>query len=199
MGVTPLGSASRTLELGDVWTLCVLIQDDDGIYASVAPTVTVTTPSGSSSTPVATQQTDNSWRALYTVAAVGRHVARIVGTGYGAADLTAFVTALVAAAGMPTIADLKTYMGTNSFSDAELQDALDAESAAQRRTCRVPADYPADLAQALKRRCARNLNMRKVPLAVLRGDSGGGDATVLPGRDPEIRRLEAGWRKVVVG
>jgi len=191
--------ASQTLVLGAVWVLSVLVQDDDGGFTAVAPTCTVTLPNGTTAAPAMTDQGGGVWRALYTTTAAGRHVARVVSTGYGATDLTAFVTALVAAAGMPALADVKAYLGTNSWTDAEIQDALDAEAAAQRRKCRIPADYPADLAQALKRRVSRNLNMRKLALAVLRGPADGGDATVIPGRDPEVQRLEAGYRKVVFG
>lgn len=192
-------SGSRTLALADVWVLSVLVQDDDGGLPAVAPTCTVTLPAGTTVTPTMVDQGGGVWRALYPTTAAGRHVARIVSAGYGAADLTAYVTALVAAAGLPQLADVKAYLGVNSWTDPEILDALDAESAAQRRWCRVPADYPTDLAQALKRRCARNLALRKLPLAVLRGDGDGGDASILPGRDPEIRRLESNWRKVVLG
>lgn len=89
-----------------------------------------------------------------------------------------------------TLTDAKDYLGANSYTDAQIQDALDAESVAQAQVCRIPEPMPRDLKQALKRRVARNLAMRPIPLAVLRGDAQAGEANILPGVDPEIRRLE---------
>jgi hypothetical protein len=45
---------------------------------------------------------------------------------------------------------------------------------------------------------ARNLAMRGLPVAVLRGDGEAGD-TILPGRDPEVRRFEAPYRRLKMG
>lgn len=199
MGVLALTPLSVTLNVGDLWQLLVFVQDDDGNYAQSAPTAAVTTPSGTTATPTMTLQAGGCWRGYYTVVAAGRHVCQVLSSGFGAADFTAYANAIVAASGLPALADVKAYLGANSFADTEITDALAAESAAQRRFCRVPADYPADLAQALKRRVARNLALRGLPLAVLRGDADGGDATVLPGQDPEVKRLEKNWRKVVLG
>lgn len=199
MGVQALSPTSATLNVGDQWRLLVGVQDDDGNYGQSAPTVTLTDPAGTVTSPAMLLQTAGCWRVYYTIAAAGRHVARVVSAGFGAADFTAYANAIVSAAGLPVLADVKTYLGPTSFSDAEISDALNAEAASQRRRCRVPADYPADLGQALKRRVARNLALRGLPLAVLRGDADGGEATVLPGTDPEVRRLERDWRKVVLG
>lgn len=199
MGVVAQTPQVVTLEVGDQWQIRVSVADDDGTPGPTAPTVAVTDPAGGATAPTALIQSDGTWRAYVTTATTGRWTARVTATGYGACDFAAYATALVTAAFMPTLASVKTYLGTTSFTDAEIQDALDAESAAQRRVCRVVADYPPDLAQALKRRVARNLALRVLPLAVLRGDSEGGDSTVLPSRDPEVRRLESSWRKVVLG
>lgn len=95
-----------------------------------------------------------------------------------------------AAESLVTPADIAAYLGANSYNDLQLQDAIDAESAAQAKVCNVPSPYPRDLREALKRRVARNLAMRPIPLAVLRGDAEAGESTILPGTDPEIRRLE---------
>ncbi|MFJ8685059.1 phage tail protein [Micromonospora wenchangensis] len=100
---------------------------------------------------------------------------------------------------IPTANDVLDYLdGENSYPVEVVEAALTAEIAAQSRVCRVPTEYPADLAEALCRRVVRNLAMRRLPLAVPTGDSEGGPA-VLPGRDPEVRRLEAPWRRLVVG
>lgn len=89
-----------------------------------------------------------------------------------------------------TPAQVAAYLGANSYTDVQLQAAIDAESAAQAKVCSVPDPYPRDLREALLRRVARNLAMRPIPLAVLRGDADAGEANILPGTDPEIRRLE---------
>ena len=98
----------------------------------------------------------------------------------------------------PVVADIRVYLGADaaSWTDPELQGALDAEAAAQRKVCRIGDGYPPDLGEALKRRVARNLAMRGLPLAVLQGDAESGSST-LPGRDPEVRRLETPYKKRV--
>lgn len=97
-----------------------------------------------------------------------------------------------------TPADITAYLGSNSYSDEQLQNAIDAESAAQAKVCNVPSPYPRDLREALKRRVARNLAMRPIPLAVLRGDAQAGESNILPGVDPEIRRLEKPYLWVLI-
>lgn len=98
-----------------------------------------------------------------------------------------------------TVQDVSGYLGDHSWTDDEIQAALDAEEAAQATRCRVPIPRPADLDEALCRRVARNLAMRVLPLAVLQGDAEAGSTTRLPGNDPEVRRLEGPWRRLVVG
>ncbi len=99
---------------------------------------------------------------------------------------------------MATLADAKAYLGDVSWSDAEIQDALDAETVAQSKVCTVPDPVTDDMNQALFRRVQRNLTMRNLPLAVLQGDAEGGNL-YLPGKDPEIRRLEGPYRRLVAG
>jgi hypothetical protein len=197
--VSPLSPTvgSTDLSVGDVWTINVRMVDSLGAASPTAPTVTITLPDFSTVAPAAAAVSCG-YGLDYTVATAGRYTARVLAAGYGVADFTAYVTAITTAAGMPTIADLKVYLGTYSWTDAQLTDALNAEAAAQRAMCAVPADYGPDLRQALLRRCARNLALRSLPLAVLRGDGEAGD-TILPGRDPEVRRLEGPWRRMVFG
>lgn len=100
---------------------------------------------------------------------------------------------------MATLAEVKAYLGDVSWSDGEIQDALDAENAAQAKACNIPTStVPADLENALMRRVQRNLTLRNLPLAVLQGDAEAGNL-YLPGRDPEIRRLESPYRRLVAG
>lgn len=99
-----------------------------------------------------------------------------------------------------TVEDLMLYLGDTAsrLSEETLTEALAAEEAAQAARCTIPDPYPDDLGEALKRRVARNLAMRGIPLAVLQGDAEFG-STVLPGRDPEVRRLEAPYPRLTVG
>ncbi|WP_409074070.1 hypothetical protein [Micromonospora chalcea] len=201
MGMTAKSSTSILLPISGLWIIEFEITDADGYSASVTPAVTVTLPAGTASPVVAEGIGAGRYRAAYTVGSSGRYVARVVATGYGALDFAAYAAATTAETGMPTTDDVAVYLreGAASWDTADLQDALDAEAAAQRSICRVGAVYPADLRQALLRRVQRNLAMRQLPLAVQMWDAEGGGGTVLPGRDPEVRRFEAPYRKLVIG
>jgi hypothetical protein len=200
MTVRAISSTAVDLPISGVWALVVAVTDSAGCPVDVTPTVTVTLPGGSTSTPAAELVTGGVYRAEYVVGTAGRYVARVTTPSNGAADFAAYATATVAGTGMPDLDDCKDYLKIpldDTSEDAEIEDALAAESAAQREVCRVPAAYPASLREALFRRVARNLALRKLPLMVLRGDAEAGN-TVLPGRDPEVRRFEAPHRKLVM-
>ena len=201
MAVTATTADQVLLPVGGIWVLRVAVTDLDGNRADQQPTITVTPPSGTAETPVVERLGLGDYRAAYTVAAPGRHVAEAATVDYGAAFFAAYAAGSTTEMGMPSVDDVATYLRESaaSWATEDLQDALDAEAAAQRSVCRVKAVYPADLREALLRRVARNLALRGLPLAVLRGDAEAGDTTILPGRDPEVRRLEAPHRKLVFG
>lgn len=71
---------------------------------------------------------------------------------------------------------------------------LAAEQSDQASRCRVEP-YTDALAQALIRRVARARAMKNVPLGVQMDESGG---IRLGSTDPEVRRLEAPYRRVVL-
>lgn len=98
---------------------------------------------------------------------------------------------------LPDVTAARGYLGTSAlgYSDADVAGVLQAETFAQQRVCRTDT-MPPDLIEALLRRVARNLRMRSLPLAVLENELGG---TRVGSTDPEIRRLEAPFRKLVVG
>lgn len=198
MAITPRTGASGDLVAGAVWVIEVQATDSDGCPVTDTVVVTVTLPDDTTDTPTVTDLGNGVYRAEHTTTDPGRYVATATGA-YGAAAFTVYAGDPVAAADMPTIADLDAYLGSNSYSDDQLQDVLDAEAAAQRRACRVPAVYTSDLREALLRRCARNLAMRRVPLSILQGDADAGTTSAYPGRDSEIRRLEGGYKKLKVG
>jgi hypothetical protein len=191
-------NASADLPVGDVWVIDVRVTDADGCYTSDTVTVTVTLPAGGTATPTVSDLGSGRYRAEYTVGSTGRYVARVVGSVYGATDFTAYVSATVAGTAMPDITDLDAYLKTNSYTDDELQDALDAEAAAQRRACKVPAAYSADLRRALLRRAARALALMRINLDT-EVDGETGRLVVPPGLDREIRRYEAPYRRLGVG
>lgn len=102
----------------------------------------------------------------------------------------------------PNLDDVKAYLGVDhSWTDAEIERSLAAETLAQSRVVNVPADadpldpqpYPKDLAEALCRRVARALNMKANPLGYVFGVEG--DASFISANDPEIKRLETPFRK----
>lgn len=108
---------------------------------------------------------------------------------------------------LPTVSEIVTYLGDAAArwtSDGgvtypAITQELSAETAAQARVCTVPDTYPDELKLALMRRVQRALSMRALPLAVLQGDSDLGSAAFLPARDPEVRRREAPFRRMVGG
>lgn len=110
----------------------------------------------------------------------------------------------------PDAGDVKAYLGSsNVWTDDQIASALAAETVAQAKVVRFPADptppaeplpYPHDLAEALMRRVAHNLAVRALPLGVQPHITDTAVATSrVGGRDPEVRRLEGPWRKLVSG
>ncbi len=197
MTVKARSGTSVDLPVGDVWLIEVRLVDADGCPVADTVTVTVTLPDDSTATPTVEALADGRYRAQYPVTAVGRYVARVTTAAYGAADFTAYVAAVVDGAAMPTIVDVDNYLGAHSFTDDDLQEAIDAEASDQRRVCRVPAVYPAALRSALLRRSQFHLAMKRVTLGVIPGDAD--RDTIRPGFDSEVRRFEKPYRKLKVG
>ncbi len=188
------------LVVGGTWTLRACVTDTWGCPVDEVPTVTITLPGGSTATPTVETIRLGEYLVEYATTAAGRHLAHVATVDYGVADAAAYAANVTTEAGMPTTDDVAKYLGdvAAQYDTETLQDALDAEAAAQRGVCRIRAVYPADLREALLRRVHRNLEMRSLPLAVLRGDAEAG-STTLPGSDPEVRRLERPHRKLTVG
>lgn len=198
MGIRVLRGDGDTVTVaeGATWTVCFdVYQDGWLVYADVSPTVTIAPPIGAEE-PATIVMLNGRYAASYVTTQPGRHLATITAAGYDSVTVAAIVRPIAAP---PDVDEVRAYIGPTSADDETVQDALDAESDAQLAACRVPAAYPRDLRQALKRRVARNLAMRGLPLAILQGDSESGDTTVLPGNDPEVRRLEKPWRRLRMG
>lgn len=104
----------------------------------------------------------------------------------------------------PDVAAVLAYLGgaNSEYTEDEVSSALLAEEAAQATRCRIPTDdddWSADLAEALCRRVSANLARRNRPLGLDTAGSDAGVQTVRIGSDQEVRRLEAPYRRLVVG
>lgn len=201
MPVRSLSNPSVTRVLGATWDVLVDVRDADGDLVDSVPVVTVTAPTGPPTTPTVETIATGVYRAAPALTAVGRYIVHVAATNYGAVDLTAFVQSPTYAGSMPSISDFASpdgYLGEHSWSSDQLTDALNTEAAAQRARCRVGAIYPADMREALMRRVQCNLARRAYPLSITNG-GGETDSVFLPGNDPEVRRLEAPYRKRIVG
>lgn len=107
------------------------------------------------------------------------------------------------AAAVPNLAAVTDLLGDVTATPATIAAAYAEEVEAQAAACRIPeADpapsYPAVLAGALVRRVKVNLAMRDLPLAAAGSLPDPANVTGVAA-DPEVRRLEAPYRKLVVG
>jgi hypothetical protein len=137
------------------------------------------------------------YRAASTVVTAGRQLIEVSQIDYGVTYFRAEVLDTTDPLGsIPDLDDVKDYLGEDiSFTDAEITEALAAETSAQWAECNVPAIYPADLRQALLRRVARNLTLNENPMSTPRGDAEI-PSSIRAGRDPLVLRLEGPHRKV---
>lgn len=199
MPVTALRPTSRTLDVGESWSVVVELVDVDGTAVATPPAASVTAPDGTAAAVDVDQVAAGVYRAAYRPTVGGRHILTVTGTD-DQVSFAAYVLAVTTDAGMPNGDDVAAYIGPTaaSYDGDQLAAAVDAEAAAQRAVCDVPAAYPPDLREALLRRAVRNLAVRGIPLAVPGGDAESGP-TVVPGSDPEVRRLERPHRRMPIG
>lgn len=197
--IEALSFTSRTVEVGGAWVLRVAVTDSPGVPSTDAPELTITAPTGGDVTvTMDTTTCPGVYASTFFVAFEGRHTAVAAHAEHGQASFVAQAQAVTDNDNMPSVASCNEYIGDHSWTDAEVQRCLDQERAAQFATCRVPAAYPPDLRGALHRRVQRSLAMRHLALAV-KESVDGETQMVVPGRDPEVRRLEAPYRRVTVG
>lgn len=189
-------------DVGDELLVAHVVRDLDGELADAATvTLTVTLPDLTTETPAVDNPPEETghYEVAYTLEQPGRYVFAWQTTDPDTASATAVEA--VEPGGLPTLTAVQNYLGdvATQWTDSDLQDVLDAETAAQARVCRIRAEYPKDLREALLRRVQVNLAKRALPLGVVQGDAEAGNASRVPGRDPEVRRLEGPHRKVVLG
>lgn len=184
--------------VGKVVPLRFLLTDEDDEPADpTSYSLTVRRPDGTDEGLVATNPEVGDWRCDYYPVTYGRFVATFVASGAVADAIEDTFDVAPAGSAQLTLTQLRSYLGSGAdqWDDTELATTLAAEQSAQARCCRIDP-YSLDLLEALKRRVARNLAMRKVPLGVSVSEV---DATRIGGRDPEVRRLEGPYRKVSTG
>lgn len=109
---------------------------------------------------------------------------------------------------MAALEDLKAYLGTTltgHYADSVLSYVIEVETDDQAARVRPAyrmtdldswSDHPVTLREAIMRRCARNLALRKLPLGIEETEVA---ALRVSGKDTEIRRLEAPYLRMVVG
>jgi hypothetical protein len=181
-------------DVGDTWRGWLSVYDTD-LAPAAADTVTVavTLPDGTTGAGTATAQAAVGLYLLeYDLTVSGWHQAAVTvaSAEFGNDVLTFSVYVRTVTGARPDLSAVKSYLGDTSATDEEISDALAAETQAQARVCTIPADYPDDLAQALKRRVARNLAARSVPVATFTSFEGGGTSARVPMLDAEIARFE---------
>mgnify|MGYP003396370269 CR=1 FL=1 len=188
-------------DIGDTVTLTLSVSPHD---ATTVATITVTPPTGAPTSPTpTTTDIGATWTVDVVVNQAGWWLVAwtVTGIGAGVEFRRLWVGPAPVQTDIPNVEAVTQYLGAAaaSWSQTDIQGALNAEAAAQRAVCRIPVVYSADLGEALKRRVQRNLAMRQQPLAVLLGDAETGSNVLLPGRDPEVRRLERPYPRLVVG
>lgn len=190
---------SGHLDVGDTWLLGIDVRDDKTKKPTDATVVvTVTKPDATTSLPAVTRDDVGCYSAGHVVQAAGRYTATAEVSGAVVSVVTFAVTA-EAVGVLPDLVAVKAYLDVASLgvaapTDAQVADALATETAAQAKACEIGAVYPADLAEALKRRVARNLAMRGIPLGLATASSEAAVAVTRVGDDPEVKRLEGPYR-----
>jgi hypothetical protein len=105
---------------------------------------------------------------------------------------------------MTILDDVKAYLASvgvppGRYSDAVLNQVISVEQAAQSHKCHGTGGQYPDLNEALCRRVQANLARRALPLGVMETSGDAEGRAFAPRADPEVRRLEAPYRKITVG
>jgi hypothetical protein len=194
--------APARADVGDTWVAWFFVLDDDDVPATATTTGTAVLPSGSTVALTVSTPSLGLYRAEFDTTVTGRHTITVTfaSTDFGDELVTFALSVSALATDLPGLDEVVAYLGEDlSASLTEVADALAAEIAAQAARCAIPAAYPDDLAQALKRRVSRNLAARAVPVATFTSFEGGATSTRVPQLDAEITRFEAPWRRRPVG
>jgi hypothetical protein len=190
--------ASDTWLLGEVVPLRWYVTDEDGEPVNATTSALTVIRQGAVEETVALLNPEvGTYEALYRPAVTGPYLSRLTldGAYAGVAEDRWLVSPVDPA--YLTVPQLRAYLGDTSVDDAEIAQALLAERYAQAARCRIDP-YTPDLLEALKRRVARNLAARSVPVASFTSFEGGVTSTRLSARDAEVSRLEGPYRRRTV-
>lgn len=185
------------LDVGDTWCFGVTVPSGGTV------SVLVTSPTGIVANPTPVALTGGV-EVQVPLEEEGRYLAVVTvesTDGDQVIPFTAHAATPTTTAELPTAAQVEAYLSTSGATSAPIAtiaEALAAETDAQRRRCDIPPAYPNDLAEALKRRVARNLAARSVPIAQVTTFEGGTSSARVTRYDAEVDRLEGPFRKVVV-
>jgi hypothetical protein len=187
--------------LGAVVPLEFRVLDADGDLAAPGGAVlTITLPDGTTSAPSLTSTETGIYTCDYTAPAAGRYTARFVSSGVNAGAIEDVFDVMAPTLAQVGLDAVRAYLGEAEarHDDETLARILAAEQSAQRARCRLDP-YAPDLAEALLRRVQRNIAMSALPIGITEASGDAGNRSYVPGSDPEIRRLEAPYRRLVVG
>jgi hypothetical protein len=194
MGASTVTDA--TLDVGDTWLF--------GVYADAdTASVVVTDPAGATTSPDPVE--DGSTAEFRTdLDLPGRYLAVVTvvdGVDTDVTPFTAWAAIPADATDIPDLTAVRAYLDSNgetSATDAAITEALNAEAANQRTMCYVD-EYGWDLGEALKRRVARNLAARAVPIASVTTFEGGTSQARVQRYDAEVTRFEGPYRRTEIG
>lgn len=181
-----------TLDVGDTWEFGL------DVPVNAAVTVLVTAPTGDTTAPVPSGSTDVTVQVPLVLP--GRYIAAVTVVS-GSTDVVLFTAWANEPGGPPTVVQVRAYLDSNgetSATDEAIAEALAAEAANQRTACYVD-EYGPDLAEALKRRVAKNLAARAVPIASITTFDGGTTQARVQRYDAEVTRFEGPYRRLVIG
>lgn len=202
--IKALSDTSIDLQLKDLWWMYVLVTAADGTPLLAAnPVFTITSPTGDVIIADVDERGGGVYRTFTGVNDPGRWVCEVRKTGNGVANFVAYSSGVVVGTSMPTVDDVRNYADNSQsigdWDDEDIQSVLDSEASQQRSRCDIGAIYPPDLFEALCRRTVLGLNRRSQlnagDFAV--GIAGTENQAFIP-NDPEIRRLETPYKKVVM-
>lgn len=199
LGIVSTHSASDVWLIDSVVPLSWSVTDRDGEPADPTSIVlTITLEGGTPETLTTSSTGTGELLAAYRPTVPGPYTVRLVLNGDRAGAAVDRFLVVPADPWALTVSAMRAYLVDTSATDGEITDALTAERYAQAARCRIDR-YTPDLLQALKRRVARNLAARRVPVATLTQFDGGQTSTRLPRTDAEVARLEAPYRRMSVG
>ena len=181
-----------TLDVGDTWEFSL------DVPVNAAVSVLVTAPTGDTSAPVPSGAGAVTIQVPLVLA--GRYIAAVTVVS-GTSDVVLFTAWAREQGGPPSAVQVRAYLDSNgetSATDEAIAEALAAEEANQRLAC-YGDDYGPDLAEALKRRVAKNLAARAVPIASTTTFDGGTTQARVQRYDAEVTRFEGPYRRLAVG